>query len=163
MSKFIDRTGHRYGRLVVLRLAPTGRWGFQWLCRCDCGAVVEVATRHIGRGTNSCGCLKFESRNGTHGEGLYGKRTVEYQAWRAMIARCENPKRREWKNYGGRGIAVCEEWRYDYPAFLAHVGRRPSADLSIDRWPDPDGNYEPGNVRWATRSQQARNHRKRAT
>jgi hypothetical protein len=76
-----------------------------------------------------------------------------------MIIRCTNPKHPNWKNYGGRGISVCDEWRHSFKAFLAHIGPRPSSEHSLDRYPNNDGNYEPGNVRWATRSQQRRNTR----
>jgi hypothetical protein len=83
-----------------------------------------------------------------------GKPTPEAQAWRSMIARCYNPANKMWHRYGGRGIKVCNIWRDDYYAFLKHVGRRPSPDHSLDRYPNPDGNYEPFNVRWANRSEQ---------
>lgn len=76
-----------------------------------------------------------------------------------MIGRCTNPLNKDFADYGGRGISVCPAWRSDFTAFLEHVGRRPSRDHSIDRYPDGDGNYEPGNVRWATASQQNRNRR----
>lgn len=86
-------------------------------------------------------------------------RTPEQIAWKAMIQRCTNPKSEKWPLYGGRGISVCPEWRHSYKAFLEHIGPRPSAQHSVDRYPNNDGNYEPGNVRWATRSQQRRNTR----
>jgi hypothetical protein len=75
-----------------------------------------------------------------------------------MITRCENPNVHNYASYGGRGVRVCSAWRGDFAAFLAHVGRRPSPQHSIDRI-DNDGNYEPGNVRWATTAQQNRNQR----
>jgi hypothetical protein len=95
------------------------------------------------------------------GHGESGQRrvpaTAEYVAWKSMIARCESRHYPSRHRYGGRGIKVCPEWRHDYPAFLLHVGRRPSAGHSLDRFPNPDGDYEPGNVRWATASQQQKN------
>lgn len=94
----------------------------------------------------------------THGEGY---ERAEYRIWRAMIARCRNPNTKDFKNYGGRGIKVCPEWLASYPAFLAHVGRRPDPKLTLDRI-NNDGNYEPGNVRWATRYEQIHNARKRS-
>jgi hypothetical protein len=94
----------------------------------------------------------------THGEGY---EIAEYRIWRAMIARCRNPNTKDFKNYGGRGIKVCPEWLTSYPDFLAHVGRRPDPKLTLDRI-DNDGDYEPGNVRWATRTEQVRNARKRS-
>lgn len=94
-----------------------------------------------------------------HGESKPG--TAEYRSWASMWRRCEDPKAIGWKRYGGRGIRVCEEWR-DYRVFLAALGRKPTPSHSIDRWPDNDGDYKPGNVRWATASEQARNRQKRA-
>jgi len=85
---------------------------------------------------------------------------VEYRIWSGIKQRCLNPKIPWWKNYGGRGIQVCERWLQSYKAFLADMGRRPAPHLSIDRR-DNDGNYEPGNCRWATRSEQQRNKRPR--
>jgi hypothetical protein len=83
--------------------------------------------------------------------------SAEYKAWANMIQRCTNPRRSDdWPRYGGRGITFCEDW-CDYSAFLAHVGRKPSPQHSLDRYPNPDGNYEPGNVRWATAKQQSAN------
>ena len=85
--------------------------------------------------------------------------TPEYHAWRSMISRCENPKHPEYKNYGERGISVCEEWRASFERFFSYVGSRPSTAHSLDRFPNNDGNYEPGNVRWALSSEQNRNRR----
>lgn len=89
----------------------------------------------------------------THGESAKNI-TVEYVAWHSMITRCEDPNFIGWHRYGGRGISVCKRWRKSYENFLKDVGRKPSPDHSLDRYPDPDGNYEPGNVRWATGKQQ---------
>ncbi len=87
-----------------------------------------------------------------------GKMSVEYRCWVRLKQRCYNKNHQDYKNYGGRGIAVCKLWRESFAAFLKDVGRKPSLDLSLDRI-DNDGNYEPGNCRWATRSQQQRNKR----
>ena len=84
--------------------------------------------------------------------------TTEYQAWSNIIRRCTDPNSQQFKNYGGRGIAVCAKWRHSFPAFLADVGRKPKKDLMLERI-DNDKGYEPGNVRWATAKQQARNRR----
>lgn len=86
-------------------------------------------------------------------------RTPEYAAWEHIVQRCTNPKCKAWKNYGARGITICGEWRNSFEAFFARVGVRPSPKHSIDRYPDNDGNYEPGNVRWATIQEQSRNRR----
>ncbi len=94
------------------------------------------------------------SRNGK-------KPTPEYRAWRAMIDRCYRTKDKPYKNYGGRGIKVCDRWRHDFLAFLADMGRKPSPELTLDRFPNNNGNYEPGNCRWATRKEQYANSRPR--
>jgi hypothetical protein len=104
-----------------------------------------------------CGCLNRElvvQRHLKHGEAKL--RTAEYRAWASMLDRCNNPNRKHYKYYGGRGIKVCERWM-TFANFLADMGRRPSPLHSIDRWPNPDGDYEPGNCRWATRMQQRHN------
>lgn len=85
-----------------------------------------------------------------------GRSRPEYEAWKNMIRRCSDPRVRGWPNYGGRGIAVCAEWRQSFAAFLAHIGPRPTNQHSLDRIKN-DGNYEPGNVRWATQAEQVCN------
>lgn len=99
------------------------------------------------------------ARQTTHGHKSRGY-TPEYIAWQNMIARCENPNHAAFDNYGGRGIHVCVAWRESFEAFFAHVGTKPSCAHSIDRI-DNDRGYEPGNVRWATKSEQAKNRRAR--
>lgn len=90
-----------------------------------------------------------------HGHAGKHVKTSEYNIWRAMRARCANPKNPDYKSYGGRGISVCERWQ-DFSIFLSDMGERPSKNHSLDRI-DNDGNYEPGNVRWATIQEQASN------
>lgn len=97
--------------------------------------------------------------NFKHGGTVGGKPTPEYQCWRAMMKRCYDPNLQAYPRYGGAGVTVCDRWRNNFPAFLEDMGPRPSATHSIDRFPDPAGNYEPGNCRWATKTEQQRNQR----
>lgn len=163
--KFIDLSGRRFGRLSVVRYAGTRARKPYFSCQCDCGQSLTVCGVNLSTSrTSSCGCLHSEiakEATATHGESRVGKRTPEYRTWIQMKTRCENPNYREFHYYGGRGIKVCERWSASFESFLSDVGRKPSPQYSIDRWPDVNGHYEPGNVRWATNRQQAENRRKK--
>lgn len=135
-------------------------------CRCDCGSIEVFRLPALRSGkTQSCGCLalemaierghKYGGQTKTHG----GTGTAEYQIWLGMKARCLNPNSPGYERYGARGIGVCQRWIDSFPAFLADMGPRPSEVHSIDRYPNQSGNYEPGNCRWATAKEQARNTR----
>ena len=160
----IDRTGQIHGRLTILSTSRAD--GVTRVrCRCQCGTDVTVAVGEIVSGhVQSCGCLRrdlMRQRQTTHGEAANGRESPEYRAWRGMINRCERPDVAHKRIYQDRGIGVCDRWRHSFEAFLYAVGRKPSPEHTLDRFPRNDGNYEPGNVRWATRSQQARNRRER--
>lgn len=159
-----DITGRRYGRLVVVRYIGKNGYIKMWECRCECGQTKGVRYHHLLQGrVQSCGCLGTERRIAVHlkhGENRAGNNvSPEYRCWAAMKSRCSNPKQISFPNYGGRGIAVCERWQQSFEAFLADMGRKPTPKHSIDRI-DNDGNYEPGNCRWATAKEQRSNQRK---
>ena len=156
-NKFIDLTGTRFERLVAISRSPNrGKSrAARWLCHCDCGAYIDVASANLVRGaTKSCGCfMRDEAKKRFITHGMWRSRT--YTSWDCMIQRCTNPKYPTWRYYGGRGIKVCDRWRNSFENFLADMKERP-ADRSIDRI-DPDSNYEPSNCRWATATEQANN------
>jgi hypothetical protein len=157
-----DLSGRVFGRWTVLRRGPPdARNQIQYVARCECGNVRTVSAGHLRHG-KSTACQECRIK---HGHSVRGKLTSEYRIWCGMIQRCTNPNVKAFGRYGGRGIRVCDEWRNSFETFLAHVGPRPSTDYSIDRYPNKDGNYEPGNVRWATQSEQCLNksHPKRGT
>ena len=104
--------------------------------------------------SKSCGCYQHEVQTK---HGMW--KSTEYRVWAGMKQRCHNPACKHFLRYGGRGISVCQRWRDSFQDFLADVGRRPSMRHSLDRWPNNDGNYEPGNTRWATREEQRANTR----
>ena len=163
----MDLTTQRFGKLIVSRDSGTRKRGqIVWECTCDCGGTTLVAAYALTSGnTKSCGCYRVErgrehgaTINLRHGEGSNGKETVEYRTWSNMLSRCENANHAAYPHYGGRGIAVCERW-HSYENFLADMGRRPSPEHSIDRFPNKDGNYEQDNCRWATSVEQNNNAR----
>lgn len=158
-----DMSGERFGKLTVLHWAgSTPNRQALWSCACDCGrtAIVRGVQLRTGR-TTSCGCVKREQwrLSMTHGQAGPTRRTSLYNRWLLMRRRCGNPTAADFPRYGGRGIRVCAEWDASFESFAAYMGDPPGPGYSIDRI-DNDGNYEPGNVRWATAREQRMNQRR---
>lgn len=162
MGRALDLTGQVFGRLTVVGLGPSevGRRR-QTLCRCECGDMVGVQAGSLRGGrTLSCGCLRREvTRDRMRTHGMTG--SAEYTIWIGMRARCRNPQDEAYSRYGGRGITVCAAWGESFEQFLRDMGQCPTG-LTLDRI-NNDGNYEPGNCRWATYTQQSRNRRSNVT
>ena len=139
---------------------PNGRIERQLLVRCFCGKEFIALLMHLRSGhTKSCGCLGPQvtaARNFKHGHAKRGLVTRTHREWTSVIWRCTNPNCEMWPHYGGRGITVCDRWRNSFETFLADMGECPPK-LQIDRFPNRDGNYEPGNCRWATTREQREN------
>lgn len=154
----VDLTGKIFGRLFVVGLtAGCGKVKY-WDCRCECGAEKSVFGGDLKRGsTKSCGCLQkeeFAKRLTVHGMSYH----PAYRNWIGAKKRCYNPADDEFPRYGGRGILVCERWQ-KFSNFWEDMGPTWRNGLSLDRYPNVDGHYEPGNVRWANAKMQANNRR----
>lgn len=160
--KLNDITGKRFGRLTVIkrvesRVFPSGQKQSQYLCKCDCGNETIVLYRNLISGnTQSCGCYAIETRT-IHDK--WGSKV--YKCWDNMKSRCLNPHATGYKNWGGRGIKIYEPWINSFDTFYAYVSKLPhfgEEGRSLDRI-NNDGNYEPNNLRWATKTEQTLNRR----
>lgn len=163
-----DRRGQAFGKLTVIEYAGSERQRgayrtkVLWKCKCSCGnTIVVTANNLISGNTKSCGCIADQSRktkwNLRHGHVTDGVETKVYIAWINMRRRCYDPKNASYERYGGRGITVCERWM-TFENFYADIGDPPTPDHSIDRI-DNNGNYEPGNCKWSTATEQQLNRR----
>lgn len=153
----IDLTGQKFGRWTVLNFVHAPKsGGSRWLCRCECGNEREVASVNLRRGlSQSCGCIRVESTTTHGGAKQSGEMKAEYTSWRSMLSRCTDRKHRQYDDYGGRGITVCEEWRRDFAAFYRDMGPRPFG-MTLGRI-DNDRGYSKDNCRWEPKLDQARN------
>jgi hypothetical protein len=156
--KALDLTGNKYGRLTVIERAGLTRPGRHWLCLCDCGGEAVCSTNNLRRGiSKSCGCYHRErAKEGATKHGYRGEKLN--WVWSSMKQRCSNPNNAAYKNYGGRGIRVCDEWQ-EYAPFREWAFNNGYVEgLLLDR-KNNNGNYEPKNCRWVTRIEQNRNKR----
>lgn len=154
----MDLVGKKFGRLTVTKRSHSSGGNVFWVCLCDCGETKVTKSGFLNSGTTkSCGCLFYETTvlNGKNRK-KHGLRSVpEYYVWSQIKDRCYNKNRDGWKNYGGRGITVCDRWLNSFENFIEDMGFRPQG-TSIDRI-NNNGNYEPSNCRWATPRQQVAN------
>lgn len=157
-ARYGARLGERVGNLVFRAISHANRADGHRVIgqfECTCGRTVNMPAGRVlnGQARTHCGCLTDRHAPKTHGM----RYSREYSSWQAMKSRCLDTGSKDYHRWGGKGITVCEAWASSFSAFLADVGPSPGPSYSLDRWPNKAGNYQPGNVRWATPAEQALN------
>lgn len=161
MSKINDLTGKKFGKLTIIKYYGSNKNGRAlWLCKCECGNYkIILGNSLLSKSTLSCGCYNKESASKRFTKHNFSN-TKLYKVWQGMKTRCYNPKFIYYRNYGGRGITICDEWLNNFKNFYNWaINNGYKEGLTIDRI-NNDGIYEPSNCRWITRAEQNRNQRK---
>jgi hypothetical protein len=156
MTYKIDISGFRSGGIIALEPTEIRKHSrILWRCKCDCGGEILAPVTDLKAGRYiSCGCSR-KAGNPKHGHSPEGKPSRTYNSWSSMITRCLNSNNHAFRKYGAKGIKVCPEWK-NFSTFLRDMGERPPGK-TLDRFPDRNGDYKPGNCRWATPSEQNQN------
>lgn len=154
----INLSGKRFGKLLVSNYSFSYKGAVYWQCKCDCGNDFDAKSKYLLNGdTKSCGCLISEILNKRNTKHSLSS-TPEYKIWKLIKARCYNPNSTFYEHYGGRGIKMFEAWINNFESFIQHIGYRPTPFHSVERIKNDIG-YFPGNLKWATKKEQASNKR----